>query len=339
MPMITWTYKGTKYGKNISWGAWFLIAMITFSIMAVVFTGKSVKEVNETLVIENTANLDEYVPLYDWFNGSTPINNHPQLDEPLELDPTLTLKLLFESSNLIVNYDFSIDLNNNELADNWVAYYAATPFLMENNYQLFHSSRIGSNTIYQNINVINSNVYYYNVKFLETTGSYYTTRFQNVSNNTTTNIAQNKSVKYTATSTTTTQFEIGFNSTVIGQYASISFVYLINLTPLGITTLTLTQIDDLFTQYQYYKNYVDFDIYSYSAYDVPRETLIYYYERYLTMLDNYVERPDITTLQIDDSNYNNIGNQMLKYYGTVLKVINDVSKPAIKFYEFLMSLT
>jgi len=177
-----------------------------------------------------------------------------------------TLKEVFEDNNLINNYDFVIDDNNDNLADYYVNY-GGTP-LYDNGQKL---TGLGTGVylgLGQGLNTVINNVYYFRLEYR--TNNITDKLFQVTSNSPSQIFYQDTIVLNGFISliniplTNKTDINVLYideNDNILNtEYVVFEKLFYYNLTDLGISNLSQTELDTLYSYYQAVKNDVSLGI-------------------------------------------------------------------------------
>lgn len=317
-----------KTKRRPSWGIYLLLSLLVASVVAIVFGNMSVQLINDELYMTELLERQQYIPFYKWFNGSIEVEN-PRLDEPINELNNHTLREVFEGGNLVVNGDFSDGTYDwaTDAGNNILTFYENG----SNSMVVVNSTGHDYFNINQNITINANDEYYLSLNV-----------YNNVGNNME---LQVYSIPYDLHLKTTLLFNGLFNhystvftksidnasitvftsiDTLRTQSGSVSFknIKLINKNSLGISALTVKQMDYWISVYQQLKNYTDIPIYDASAYGVTPEQIQYYYDKYL----NYVETMELQDVYLVYTNpeYNTqIGTTFVVQYQNVTKSVLD----------------
>jgi len=168
-----------------------------------------------------------------------------------------TLNELFIDNQLLLNNNFLIDNNNDGLADNWITIGTLYVNTLNNGVQRVTYGTNTNNfiTISQSITINTATTYYINSNVNTDIGNMALLFRNGVTGAIRNNFGTfNNSAVVTSTQTATTFQFYTDGSISPTRYIELSYVYLINLTSLGLTSLTQSQLDNFYNLFDNIKN-------------------------------------------------------------------------------------
>ena len=202
--------------------------------------------------------MDYWFSIYQDSKGAvgSAFVQHAGIDTVIPNLNNKTLREVFESNNDIINGGLLLDNDNNGSPDNF-SFMTTNLSGIENNIIFFRSSSLYGR-VFQNAPYVTNNVYYYNVRFQSTSSNVFFNngnldelRLYHVGDGVMRNHSAIDIWGQPSSSNVQTRIIDGRTSNFDNVY--LEHMYKINLTSLGIDTLTQTEMDYYFSLYQSWK--------------------------------------------------------------------------------------